>query len=176
MILFLWTVILGPALGQVPDTLIVAQTQVEDVGATLERPPYDPLLTTKIIDFWRRRTERDPKIALGWGELARAYLARHQQTGSLEEAIRAEKAARRATELHASSGSLIVLGRALLSQHRFPEALKVAEQAARKDNSASGLLVDVLIELGHLDRARAISTGLSIADPLDRLALEARLF
>jgi Flp pilus assembly protein TadD len=148
---------------------------MKDVDATLERPPYDPTLTTKIIAFWRRRTDRDPKIALGWTQLAGAYLARHQQTGELEEAREAEKAARRAIELHPDPGTMIVLGRALLSQHRFPEALEVAERAARADRAASGLLVDVLIELGELVRAQAIGKGLSISDPLDRLALEARL-
>src|SRR5262249_51162582 len=62
----------------------------EDIGARLERPAYDPQGTTKAIDFWRKRVERDGGVALGWTELARACLARHHQTGSLDDAVQAE--------------------------------------------------------------------------------------
>jgi tetratricopeptide (TPR) repeat protein len=161
-------------------SLSLAQTPAqgraeEDIGARLERPAYDPLATSKTIEFWKKRTERDSAIALGWTELARAYLARHQQTGSLDDAVRAESAARRSSELHREPGALIILGRSLLSQHRFPEALSVAERAVRSDTSANALLCDVLIELGQLDRARLAFSNCPKTDPLDRIALEARV-
>ncbi|MFO0890358.1 MAG: tetratricopeptide repeat protein [Isosphaeraceae bacterium] len=147
----------------------------DDVGARLERPAYDPQATTRAINFWKKRAERDGKIALGWSELARAYLARHHQTGSLEDARSAEDAARRALRLHANPGVLIILGRSLLAQHRFPEALEVAERAARADRMANALLCDVLIEFGQLDRARVAFSTYPGTDPLDRIALEARM-
>ena len=105
------------------------------------------------MEFWRKRAERDGKVAQGWAELARAYLARHHQSGSLDDARRAEESARRAMALGGGAGVQVILGRALLSQHRFPEALAVAERAARGDGLANALLCDVLIELGRLDRA-----------------------
>ena len=117
-------------------------------------------------------TARSPQ---GWSELARAYLARHHQTGSLDDARRRRGPARRAIALGAGSGVQVILGRALLSQHRFPEALEVAERAARGDRIANALLCDVLIELGHLDRARAAFSAYPGTDPLDRIALEARM-
>lgn len=147
----------------------------DDGGARLERPAYDPEATTKAVAFWARRAARDGKVAQGWSELARAYLARHHQTGSLDDARRAEESARRAAALGAGSGVRIILGRALLSQHRFPEALEVAERAARADRLANALLCDVLIELGRLDRARAAFAAYPGTDPLDRIALEARM-
>jgi tetratricopeptide (TPR) repeat protein len=158
-------------LGQTP-----APGQAEgDIGARLERPAYDPLATSKTIEFWKKRTERDSAIALAWTELARAYLARHQQTGSLDDAVQAESAARRSSELHPEPGTLIILGRSLLSQHRFPEALSVAERAVQNDPAANALLCDVLIELGQLDRARLAFSNCPKTDPLDRIALEARM-
>src|SRR5262249_25726635 len=79
----------------------------EDIGARLQRPAYDPLATSKTIEFWKKRTDRDSAVALGWTELGRAYLARHQQTGSLDDAVRAEAAARRSSDLHPEPGTLI---------------------------------------------------------------------
>jgi tetratricopeptide (TPR) repeat protein len=170
---FIAVLLIGSALGQ--PTTRPLDAEDEDVGARLERPAYDPQATTKAIDFWNKRTERDVKIGLGWTELARAYLARHHQTGSLDDAKGAEEAARHALSLRAGSGTLVILGRALLAQHRFPEALEVAERAARVDRSANALLSDVLVELGHLDRARIAFSDYPGTDPLDRIALEARM-
>jgi tetratricopeptide (TPR) repeat protein len=164
---------IGPMLGQSPAP--PSGSEDESGGAALERPAYDPQATTKAVAFWTRRTERDAQSPPGWTELARAYLARHHQTGSLDDAKRAEQAARRALGQVAASGTSVILGRALLSQHRFPEALKVAERAARVDPSANALLCDVLIELGRLDEARIAFSKFPGTDPLDRIALEARM-
>jgi tetratricopeptide (TPR) repeat protein len=147
----------------------------DNIGATLERPAYDARATTKAVEFWKKRAERDGTVAQGWGELARAYLARHHQSGSLDDARRAEESARRAIALGGGAGVQVILGRALLSQHRFPEAFAVAEKAARGDGLANALLCDVLIELGRLDRARAAFSAYPGTDPLDRIALEARM-
>src|SRR5262249_30436297 len=76
---------------------------------------------------------------------------------------------------HAASGTLVILGRALLSQHRFPEALEVAQRAATVEPSANALLCDVLVELGRLDEARVAFSKFPGTDPLDRIALEARM-
>src|SRR5262249_2336146 len=150
MCAFVSMLLVSSTLGQ---TLPRAQA-VEDVGARLERPAYDPLGTSKAIEFWKKRTERDPTVALGWTELARACVARPQQTGSLDDAVRAESAARRSSDLHADPGTLVILGRSLLPQHRFPEALAVAKRAVRGNPTANALLCDVLIEIGQLERAR----------------------
>lgn len=162
---------IGPA-GQSPADDGLAR----EVGAKLQRPAYDPTRTTKAIAFWKSRTDRDPAGGQGWAHLASAYLARHHETGAIVEAIEAEKAARKALTLGPNPSIMIVLGRALLSQHRFPDALEVAEKAAQLDPNANRLLCDVQIELGEMEKARVAASRIPIdTDPLDRVALEARL-
>ncbi len=143
---------------------------------TIERLPYDPVRLSNRIKFWRNRVERPSSSALDWSQLSRAYLARHFERGRIADAIEAERAATRALERVIDSGTLVVLGRALLAQHRFGEALVVVEEAAEVDPAAIGLRVDCLLELGELDRAIEAAHGFPAdAEPLTRLTLEARL-
>jgi Flp pilus assembly protein TadD len=180
------TLIFGTFVSYQPQPPTPAATQVvapiavredKDVAPRMERPPHDPARSSKTVAFWRRRVERDPSGARAWTELAAAHLARHHESGSLAEAVEAEKVARKAVELRAGAAAMTILGRALLSQHRFPEALAVAEKAVRVDPSANKLLCDVLVERGEMDKARVAFTRVPAdTDPLDRLALEARMY
>ena len=99
----------------------------------------------------------DPGRFLELRELAGAYLARHRETGDIEDAVRAEQAARRRSRLQArgNSAALTRLARSLLAQHRFPEALEVADRAAAIDPDARLLVADVELELGHDARGPA---------------------
>ena len=73
---------------------------------------------------------------------------------------------------------MIRLARALLAQHRFPEALKVADTAATLDPSASRLVADIRLELGEYEAAEK---ALAVDPPkpgdgdLNYLALRARI-
>jgi tetratricopeptide (TPR) repeat protein len=143
-----------------------------------DRVPYDPELANKTVAFWAKQAERDPQGAIELRELAGAYLARFRETGDIADAVKAEEASRRSLEIlpRNNSAALVPLTRSLLAQHRFPEALKVAEFAAQYDLRAGRLIADVRMELGDYDAAeRALAAAPPVADDLNYYALRARL-
>jgi Flp pilus assembly protein TadD len=145
---------------------------------------YDPRASTETVEFWRKRTEADAQSALSHRELAAAYLARQRERGDIADAVRAEAAARQSLKIlpRGNGGALMRLGRALLTQHRFPEALAVANQAVKLDGQAHRLRADVLLETGDLAGARrAFAQAAAEIDPselpddLNLLTLRARI-
>jgi tetratricopeptide (TPR) repeat protein len=127
-----------------------------DDGA-VRRAPYDPATVRKTVEFWEGRVRKLPGRFLEHRELAGAYLARQRETGDVQDAVRAERAARHSLELlpRGNVAALTRLARSLLGQHRFPEALEVARRAAELDLAASLLVADIELELGHDQEARA---------------------
>ena len=110
-----------------------------------EREEYDPELAAKTVAFWERRVAQDPEGFIELRELASAYLARQRETGDVADAVKAEDAARRSLKImdRRNAGAWIRLGRSLLAQHRFAEALDAARSAAALDPSASRLVADI---------------------------------
>jgi tetratricopeptide (TPR) repeat protein len=143
----------------------------------LRRAPYDPDAVRKAVAFWEGRAKRYPDRFLEHRELAGAYLARQRETGDINDAVRAERAARRSVELQARGNvpALNRLARALLAQHRFPEALEAARRAAEVDPKAQLLVADVELELGHGGAARSAldKAGVGPSD-LHAIVLRAR--
>ena len=142
-----------------------------------DRTPYDPTLATRNVAFWEGRAKLDPEGFLEWREVASAYLARQRETGDIADAVKAEEAARRSLKIQTrnNAAALQRLGRSLLSQHRFPEALKVA-LLATADPSANRLVADVRLELGDYDEAeRALAADPPKDEDLNYLALSARI-
>ncbi len=149
------------------------------------REPYDPQRASKTVAFWEARVKADAQGAIALRELAAAYLARGRETGDIADAVRAERAARRSLEIlpgRRNLSALLRLTRALLTQHRFPEALAIADRAAALDPDAQRLRVDILLELGeHAAAERALSQiPASPGDPqrkedLNYKALRARI-
>lgn len=125
------------------------------------REPYDPQRTSKTIAFWEARVKADAQGAIARRELAAAYLARGRETGNIADAVRAESAARSSLAILSGRRNLSALQRltrALLTQHRFPEALAIADRAAAMDADAQRLRADILLELGeHAAAERALS-------------------
>ncbi len=145
---------------------------------TEERIAHDPSTAGKTIAFWEARTQRDPGGFLEWRELAGAYLARQRETGDIADAVKAEAAARRSLKIfeRRNANAWIRLGRSLLAQHRFPEALAAAKSAVALDPAANRLVADVQIELGDYDAAeRALNADPARGDDLNYLAIRARL-
>jgi tetratricopeptide (TPR) repeat protein len=131
--------------------------EVDDVtDLAVPRAPYDPGSVQKTVAFWESRVRKFPDRFLEHRELAGAYLARQRETGDVQDAVRAEGAARRSLELLARGNvtALTRLARSLLGQHRFPEALQAARRAAELDSAAELLVADVELELGHDAEAR----------------------
>ncbi len=146
-------------------------------SATPARPPYDEQLIQKTVEFWERREKRDPRGAIARRNLAGAYLARARETGKIEDAVRAERAARSSLEIlpRANAVALNKLANALLCQHRFPEALEVADRALVLDPDAQRLRADILLELGEYAAAKkALGQIPDREDDLNLMALRAR--
>ncbi len=139
---------------------------------------FDPEVNRTSVAYWESQAGRDPEGALAFRELAAAYLARHRESGDIADAVRAEKAARSSLKIlsRGNASASARLARSLLAQHRFPEALEAARDAAVRDPRASRLVVDVLIELGDYADAESILTSSPPgADDLSFYAPRARL-
>ena len=114
------------------------------------RAPYDPTLVHQMLEFYARRTERDPGDAWSGAMLARWYLESYRETGDSADARRAELAARASLKTRelGNSAAYFQLSRSLLTQHRFREALEAARRASRYDLSAYRECADIEIEIG----------------------------
>jgi tetratricopeptide (TPR) repeat protein len=153
-------------------------------ATTSSSASYDSQSSTQTIEFWRGRAQNDPQSAVSFRELASAYLARQRERGDIADAVRAEAAARQSLKILPGSNGLALsrLGRSLLTQHRFPEALAVANEALKIDPQAHRLRADVLLEMGDLPGARrafqqavAATNTREVADDLNLLTLRARI-
>ena len=136
-----------------------------------DRAPYDARMTKQLAAFWEERVRDEPKGGIALRELAGAYLSLGRETGDISYAVRAEKAARQSLEVLPVKGNavaLIRLSRSLLTQHRFPEALETADQAAVINLEAQRLRADIAIELGN--RALAAEAMAKIPAEPDDLA------
>src|SRR5262245_47960672 len=83
--------------GPIPAVLGGDPGDVDD--GSVRRAPYNPETLRKTAAFWEGRARKWPTRFLEHRELAGAYLARHRETGDVQDAVRAERAARRSLEL-----------------------------------------------------------------------------
>ena len=156
---------------------LVAATMLGQGPASTDRMPYDPKLADKSVAFWEGRAKGDPEGFLDLRDLAGAYLARQRERGDIADAVKAEAAARASLKivLKNNTGAMTRLAQALLAQHRFPEALAIADLIARADTQAARLVVDIKLELGDYDEAsRAMDAIPTESDDLNAKALRAR--
>jgi tetratricopeptide (TPR) repeat protein len=150
---------------------------LEDPPGPTTRPQYDVNQIQKTVEFWEQRERKDPRGAIARSNLAAAYLARQRESGLIEDAVRAERAARASLAIRSSSNvaALNKLAAALLTQHRFPEALEAANRAVALDPEAQRFRADILLELGDYDAARkALAQIPAREQDLNLLALHAR--
>jgi tetratricopeptide (TPR) repeat protein len=171
-----WTGFLGPWLARGADDDHTRKS-AESPPAWLARLPYDARQIQQTVEFWERREKKDPRGAIARRNLAGAYLARARETGRIEDAVQAERAARSSLDILPRSNAVALnkLANALLSQHRFPEALEVADRALVLDPEAQRLRADILLELGEYEAARkALRQIPHREDDLNLMALRAR--
>jgi len=119
------------------------------------------------IEFYRGRIARDPRSAGDYTRLAGLYLQRARETADNEDLVRAEDTARRSLALRVgrNSAALGVLASSLLAQHRFGEALDVAQRLLATDSTsiaARGTLADAQLELGAYRQAARTLGSLAI--------------
>lgn len=130
------------------------------------------------IEYFRARAERDPTGAMDLAHLGALYLARGRETGDPRDAILAEKHARKSLRNRAARNgqAAAVLQSALLTQHRFREALSLAITARETDpesNELRAAVAEIQMELGDYAAARA--TFDSIRPRSNELAVLPRL-
>ncbi|MBS1722945.1 MAG: hypothetical protein JSS66_08340 [Armatimonadetes bacterium] len=118
------------------------------------RTPYDASLIDKDIAFHEGRVARDPQGAIGWSQLAGAYLKRSKESDSLPHALLAEFAAKKSLSLRrrGNIGAARRIVQAMMEQHRFADSLLAVDDALKVlpgDPAAIRLKGDVLLELGR---------------------------
>ncbi len=118
------------------------------------------------IDFYLARAERDTASAGDRAQLAGLYLQRARATGSNDDLLRAEQAARASIALRtAHNGKApMALTSALMGQHRFAEAHAVAAALLASDPARvayRALVAEIAMELGRYDEAGKLYTGLT---------------
>jgi tetratricopeptide (TPR) repeat protein len=134
------------------------------------------------IAFYEGVAKRDPSGGMALGQLALFYMRRARATGDYQDVLRSEVAARRSL---ANRGAHNTRGRqalaaSLLSEHRFGDALGIAQELAERDPSNAAFRAsvgEIQMELGHYDDARASfasvsgnASNLSVAPRLARWA------
>jgi tetratricopeptide (TPR) repeat protein len=112
------------------------------------------------IAFYAKRAVEDPWSAADRAQLAGLWLQRGRESGDPADFRRAEQLARASLSLRESRNARtrLVLASSLLAQHRFTEALEVAEDLVRDEPEIVGyraLLAEIALELGRYEEAAA---------------------
>jgi tetratricopeptide (TPR) repeat protein len=134
-------------------------------------------LTNQQIAFHENRVRDDPRAATDRAALAGLYLQRSREAGDFEDYRRAEDYARQSLAIRSKQNSKAfrMLSASLLAQHRFTEALEVAQELVRiwpEDPAHRALLAEIQMELGDYDAAR-VTLG-SLGSARDNLAVAPR--
>ncbi|HEV7704506.1 MAG TPA: tetratricopeptide repeat protein [Gemmatimonadaceae bacterium] len=150
-------------------------------GATAPRFSPAQLLDSNIA-FYEGVARRDPTGGMALGQLALFYMRRARATGDYQDVLRSETAARTSLNNRGAHNTRArqALAASLLSEHRFGDALGVAQDLSERDASNAAFrasLGEIQMELGHYDDARASfasvagnTSDLSVAPRLARWA------
>lgn len=144
---------------------VLASCSQQPENSITDKRDYDPYLvsqpvqtTSKYFEVWNGKIKADSMQLMSFGIVGGEYNRYFQQTGDIEYLKKAEKALKKATDIAAigRSGYYRALARNYISQHRFKEALWMADSAyaaggGKKDTQ--GLLFDVHMELGNYSTA-----------------------
>ena len=160
---------------------IVSADDVRTGGAAsaAARPAVDAEDLDRRISLVEARAGRDPFSAADQGWLAQLLLQRARETGSADDVLRAETAARASLRLRDThnAGAHALLAASLVEQHRFGEALEAARTlVALEPESASfrAMLGEIQMELGDYAAAGetfgSLETSRSELDVAPRLA------
>ena len=116
--------------------------------ASALRAPYDPQAIQRSLRFWASQTKRDAQDPLSRAQLAHWYLESYRETGDGADITRAQQAALSSLRIRPTDSALIQLARVYLNQHRFAEALKLAQVAAKVNPDGYRLAADLQYEMG----------------------------
>ncbi|HSE68540.1 MAG TPA: hypothetical protein VLB12_16230 [Gemmatimonadales bacterium] len=126
-------------------------------------PPSRPTaeIREQDIAFYQARLARDPHGARDLAMLGSLYLARARETGSYQDLLRAETAARTSYShrTRRNGAAAALLASTLLAEHRFVEAYTTAKGLVEADSSEVGtraMLGEIALELGHYEEAKRL--------------------
>jgi len=113
---------------------------------------------SKYFDLWNKKIRPDSMQLTSFGIVGGEYQRYFKATGDITFLKKSEQSLKRAVDIAAigKEGYLRALGRNYIAQHRFKEALAVAEEAADLGGGlkeSQSLLFDVHMELGNYDQA-----------------------
>ncbi|HMA02928.1 MAG TPA: tetratricopeptide repeat protein [Gemmatimonadaceae bacterium] len=156
-----------------------AMLQSRSAPATATKPGFTPAqLLDSNIAFYEGVARRDPSGGMALGQLALFYMRRARATGDYQDVLRSEAAARRSLEHRDAHNTRArqALAASLLSEHRFGDALGIAQDLSDRDASNAAFrasLGEIQMELGHYRDARA--TFASVAGNASDLSVAPRL-
>lgn len=162
LLLGAWGVFLHDDRAVVPD----APNAIESL--VTPQPAHGLRSTDEIVDFWTKRVEATPGGYLDRTQLGLALSGQAREHADLELFEDAEVVLRDALDINPTDDTAqLALGQALHSQHRFAEALVLADQVRAADVSSLGalaLLGDSNFELGEYDTARVLYEELAMTE------------
>ena len=151
------------------------------VASTQLRLTPAQMLDSNIV-FYEGVARRDPTGGMALGTLALFYMRRARATGDYQDVLRSEAAARKSLNNRGTHNTKArqALAASLLSEHRFGDALEIAQDLSERDASNAAFRAsvgEIQMELGHYDDARASfasvagnTSDLSVAPRLARWA------
>ncbi|PKA99920.1 tetratricopeptide repeat protein [Flavobacteriaceae bacterium MAR_2009_75] len=145
--------------------LILSSCQTENKEVTAKED-YDKYLinnpvktTSKYFELWDSKIKSDSSQLMSFGIVGGEYNRYFQNTGDIKYLKKAEKVLEKAVNIAAigKAGYYRSLARNYISQHRFMEALQMADSARATNNGVEqsrNLLFDVHMELGNYETAQ----------------------
>lgn len=132
-------------------------TSPEDYNSYLTAHPKET--TSKYFELWNAKIKPDSTQLLSFANVASEYNRYFKNTGNIAYLKKAEQALDKAVEIANinKSGYYRALSRNYISQHRFREALQMANKALDHKEGlkeSQALLFDVHMELGNYDKAQ----------------------
>ena len=180
-----WVGALFVAVGAAAGGTMVASThrshEQSRVAAAQSRLTPAQMLDSNIA-FYEGVARRDPTGGMALGTLALFYMRRARATGDYQDVLRSESAARTSLNNRGAHNTKArqALAASLLSEHRFGDALGIAQDLSERDASNAAFRAsvgEIQMELGRYDEARASfasvagnASDLSVAPRLARWA------
>ena len=171
-----WLGVVIAAAAAAGGSLLLRETSAPPVAAAPRVTPAQ--LLDSNIAFYEGVAKRDPTGGMALGQLALYYMRRARATGDYQDVLRSEAAARKSLGNRGAHNTRArqALAASLLSEHRFGDALGIAQELSERDASSAAFRAsvgEIQMELGHYDDARA--SFASVAGNTSDLSVAPRL-
>lgn len=159
----------------------LASCNQKNENAITDKEDYEEYLitkpgktTSKYFELWNSKIKPDSSQLMSFGIVGSEYNRFFQNTGNIDYLIKSEKVLKKAVDIAAigKAGYYRALGRNYISQHRFIEALQMADSAVATKNGlkkSHHLLFDVHMELGNYETAGAYLDSIKDMSDFDYL-------